>query len=581
MFKNNLKALRTINKQLADKISKISITEAEKELSVLKTTENEYILQKNNLPVDDTPSPLQSATELYQQNIKSAVTRYDFIIIFGLGMGNILDFVHNKSLSQIVLYEPDINILRFTMEYVDLTKYFQNGRMFITNNLVECLKYIQKKFLLNDKIEFMYLKNYVMQHPSEFKVLTDRIFEVCQQKIIDMNTIKVMSKVWIKNIFSRFKQQKDFYSLDILSNKFKDKTALVLGAGPSLKDNIEKIKENRDKFIIFAVHKTLKTLKNNGITPDFCVIIDAKWVKETIIDDDEYLKNINFVIDIKSDYALNSMPSKKDFIYFTNNCTFSNKLALKMLGKINLFEPVGTSTLTAYKVAKTLGFKNIIFAGIDLAFKNDTAYCDDNIAITTGKNTVVIQNVQRETTEIKSITGEYIKTRLDYASFVRQFESLFAKDKTSKLYNLTTFGAFINGMKYDSLDNILNKISAEKYDVDRVINNTLLNNSEMPLVIYKNSMEIFLEEQKRIQQIVKEVDEWFEMYSEHPLFFDYASKIITKITSSMILHEYVQIEILRFTKLIFEKNDETKLQFIKELFTNIKSFSNDLNNLIN
>ena len=136
-------------------------------------------------------------------------------------------------------------------------------------------------------------------------------------------------------------------------------------------------------------------------------------------------------------------------------------------------------------------------------------------------------------------------------------------------------------MKYHSQDNILNKISAEKYDVDRVINNTLLNNFEMPLVIYKNSMEIFLEEQKRIQQIVKEVDEWFEMYSEHPLFFDYASKIITKITSSMILHEYVQIEILRFTKLIFEKNDETKLQFIKELFTNIKSFSNDLNNLIN
>ena len=44
-------------------------------------------------------------------------------------------------------------------------------------------------------------------------------------------------------------------------------------------------------------------------------------------------------------------------------------------------------------------------------------------------------------------------------------------------------------------------------------------------------------------------------------------------TISEIQNECVQ--------LIFEKNDETKLQFIKELFTNIKSFSNDLNNLIN
>jgi hypothetical protein len=57
-----------------------------------------------------------------------------------------------------------------------------------------------------------------------------------------MNTIKKMSKVWINNIFANISNIETSYPINLLENTFKNKTALILGAGPSLKDNINKRK---------------------------------------------------------------------------------------------------------------------------------------------------------------------------------------------------------------------------------------------------------------------------------------------------------------------------------------------------
>lgn len=579
MYKNNLEAIRKVNNLLAYKLEHLTLEEASRNLGAIKNEFGEYILTKNNKYVDDTPSPIASAKAIYDEQIKSATSRHDFIVIFGLGLGNLLDYAHTESISQLILYEPEIDIIRFTMEYVDLTKYFKDGRLYITNNLTDCTKYISEKYLLEDKIEFLFLKNYVLQKPSEFTVLTERIFEACQEKIVDMNTIKKMSKVWINNAIKSFTNQKFRYPVNLLENKFKDKTALVLGAGPSLKDNLEKIKNNREKFVIFTVHRTLETLRQNGITPDFCVIVDAQWVKTSITQDLEYLKDIKFIVDIKADNYIYSLPCKNLFTYFTKNSICAQKIATKMLGDIKLLDSAGTSTITAYKSARLMGCKNIIFAGVDLAFKEDTAYCDGKNVVVNTQTSVKIQNIVRDITEVKSITGEYIKTRVDYACFIKQFEKVFAQDKDANLYNLTTFGAFINGMKYDKLENLIEKLSPKAPNVQEILNNFIDTTTFKPQELIEQAKQVFKEEETRIKPLINDIDEWFEMYLEHPSFFDYATKIITKITSSMILSEYVQIELLRFTKLVLDKDEEKKKAFVLELFKQIKNFYKNLNNL--
>ncbi len=577
MFYNNIKALEKVNKKLANKITKISLETCSKDLSAIKNENGEYILVKNEKYIDDTPSPNEAAEKIYLEQIKKASSRHDFILIFGLGLGNLLDYVHTKSITSLILYEPDLNILRFTFEYVDLTKYFVDGRLYITDNITDCINYISEKYLIDDKIEFVYLKNYLLMHTSEFTALTEKIFETCQSKIIDLNTIKKLSKYWIKNIILNATSDSETYPVNILENSFKNKTALILGAGPSLKDNIEKIKTNRDKYIILAVHKVLETLRINNITPDFCVVIDSNWVKPTITKDTKYLRNINVIADIKADNYLKSLPFKNFFTYYSQNNIFSNKLQIKLLNEIKALETGGTSTICAYRCAKFMGFKKIIFAGLDLAFKDDTAYCDGQIASANNSTSVKIQGVIVPTLEVKSITGEYIKTRADYAGFIKQFELLFAHDITSEIYNLSTFGAFINGMKYTSLDEIL---TPETITINEIIENLTNENKFISEKIKQASIEILKEEKRKISPLIDRINEWFEMYAEHPSFFDYATSIVTSITSTMILQDYVQVELMKFSKLVLSKNIEEKKEFLKELFITILNYSKNLDNLI-
>jgi len=580
MFEENIKLLEKVNKTLAIKIKNVPLKTSAENLSALKNEQGEYILVQDKKYIDDIPSPLEAAKEIYSQSIKNAVSRHDFIVIFGLGLGNLLDYTHQKSISNLILYEPDLNILRFTFEYVDLSIYFADGRLYVSDSIQDCTSYLEEKYLLDDKIEFVYLKNYCLQHSSEFNVLLERIYNVCNSKIIDMNTTKKLSKDWVKNEFANLMTDKVTYPLNILKNKFKGKTALILGAGPSLKDNLENIKKHRDKFVIFAVHRTLDTLINNDIIPDFCVVVDAKWLVYALNPEHKRFEEINFIADIKADRYIQQLPSKNFFIYYSKNNIIGDKLKTKLSDDIELLETGGTSTICAYRCAVYLGFKNIIFAGIDLAFKDDTVYCDGKIAAANDTHSVKIQNIVREITKVKSITGEYVTTRADYANFIKQFETIFSQDRNSNIYNLTTFGAFINGMKYKPLDEIISSLDFQDINQEEVVETSKQEHENLPKKIKQAAIQIIEQEKEKIKPIVDLINEWFEMYENHPSFFDYAANIITKITSTMILQDCVQIELIKFSKLVVSNNENEKKEFLVDLFRVILDYYKNLDNLI-
>ena len=49
---------------------------------------------------------------------------------------------------------------------------------------------------------------------------------------------------------------------------------VVIGAGPSLSNDLDWLKQNKDQFIIFAVHSSVSALQKNGINPDFQLSLD-------------------------------------------------------------------------------------------------------------------------------------------------------------------------------------------------------------------------------------------------------------------------------------------------------------------
>ncbi|MBT7349604.1 DUF115 domain-containing protein, partial [candidate division WWE3 bacterium] len=66
------------------------------------------------------------------------------------------------------------------------------------------------------------------------------------------------------------------HNVTVLEDQFTDKTALLIGAAPSLDQHIEWIQKNQEYLYIFAVSRLAEKLHDLGITPDFIVTVDPK-----------------------------------------------------------------------------------------------------------------------------------------------------------------------------------------------------------------------------------------------------------------------------------------------------------------
>ena len=553
-FNVNMAALS--NSNLKQRLEKISFDEASKDFNCFIAKSGDYALAKKNFPYDDIENPVQSVIDTCKNTITTEPQKTDFIVIYGLGLGYILDEVYTRYNSRIVVYEPDLQVLRFVMENVDLSHILSDPRVYISNVCEECCSKIAEHYLSHDKIDILYLKNYGLIKPKELILLSNMLFNTCKSKVSDINTIKIISKAWSKNIINNINNYKKIRPLYTLDNSVTCGTALVLAAGPSLLDNINQIKANRNKFTIFAISKTLTTLQENGIIPDFAIFSDAINHADLNSLNNDFISNTKIIADIKSDSIISSKKWKDVFFYFANNTDFINKLANKDL--LKTYPAVGTSTINALMCASQLGFKKIAVCGFDLAFKDNIAYCD-NTSLILKENKAQINNYNIDTTLVKSITGDMIRTRVDYANFIPQCENnlrLISAD--TEIYNITDFGAYIRGMTYTVFQRI---IPDEICNIDEIINHSNFKTIDLT---------------GELNEEIKALDELKVLFSGTEINFSkiYAMKksaLLSEYTRFDLLElvqgEFTQEQLKTFVTTILNSIDELKKLIDKQLVT--------------
>lgn len=452
MFNRNLEFIGNI--ALKSRLSGISLEDSKRNISYCMTPSNDYLLMKNDVPLDDINNPRQAIREMLNNNIKSPMGQNDIIITFGIGLCYLLDEVYNTYPSKIFVYEPDIKILHFVLNNVDISEHLASGRVFVTDNLDELMKKLAETYISKDKVEVVYLKNYAVTKSQELLELTQKVYDTCRTKMVDINTIKKFSKIWLLNTLKNISSINSSvaYKLSDLKDKFTGQTALILAAGPSLSENIEKIKANRDKFVIFAVNKVLRVLEVNGIVPDFTVCLDAQYIDVTLAGLEDFCPKTNCIMDLKSDSVLFTKNFKRIFVSFSKNDTVVKKIAEH--NKIFTYENGGTATAMAFVAAVKMGFSKIVFSGLDLAFKGDVIYSTGETMNKVSDSQIALSSVKKNLVKVKSVTGELVTTREDYAAFIQHFETLIKDFGVKEVYNTTSFGAAIDGMKNVKFDEL-------------------------------------------------------------------------------------------------------------------------------
>lgn len=479
----------------------MSINSLTKDISFVNTVLGEPNLLYNGEYLHNNYGAESEAKEIFE---KIKTTDFSMNVIYGFGLGYLIQEFAINAKGLVFVFEPDIEILATTLEVVDFSEELSKKNVFIFNDFDELKKCYLENFIFKSDTSITFLPSYKKIFEKDLIEFAQRLNLVMGSSIIDNNYIKNKLIPAVKSVCNNIDCLVKEPTLGVFKDIYKDKTALVISAGPSLDKNLETIKKYRDKVIIFSVGQALRTLLHDDITPDFVGLVETSSQMSQLENLDT--SNINLILEPLTYNGLHQSKFK-NIISYPSKVSTPN-LIWTSIANIDASNYISSGTVSYMMLysAYLLGFKDLILVGQDLAFLDGKCYTKDTqhkgliyeYDSKTGSAKVKVENVKefsdsligknvkidenrkieiaqrrieainKNLCNVQGIKGNQLLTTYDYASFISQFED-FAKEHKNdlNLFNTSLEGAKINGFEDIPLEELLqNKENLEKIELN-------------------------------------------------------------------------------------------------------------------
>lgn len=520
IFEKNINALSIKNSELAKKIVTHNITDVPK----LVQKNGFYNLFYKNEYLHNIQNPLQEAQEIFAMAQNEPIAIH---FIYGMGLGYLFQVAALNSKGTVILYEPDLNILKIAFTLVDFSKDILKSNVFIADTLKKCNDYIHQISNAKNTPLLLSTNSYRQLDESGFNNLVKELQSIVGSFILDLKYTKekfyTLAVNTINNIPSLIKN----IPLAEFKDRFIGKTAVIVSAGPTLDRNIETIKKYRDKIVLFVVGTAAKTIFKHDIKPDFVCIIESYDCSKQLENLD--LSEINFITEPYSNKNLSTFNFKNTYLHISSNLPVNSLWSNIANIKINEYISKGTVSYMALNCARILGCKKLVLVGQDLAYLEGQCYSKDSaykdLECRFNKNLNKWEIVARNFDEfcaslanvndyekakevalkrlanlnnslylVKGINGDMIPTESVYAAFIRPLTE-YTKMFDDRIYiNTSMVGAQIDGFKNMPLEDALSDtetiedrslVSEFKYDLDSIKNNLSSMARELDIAIGK------------------------------------------------------------------------------------------------
>lgn len=503
ILESNLKIIGQYNKKLVEDIS--ALNSLQNNISLCETVLKEPNINHNGVPIHS-----QSGAELEAQNIvSSSEDNLNYIhVIYGLGLGYLFKEFCEKTSGTIILYEPDIEMLRVTLEIVDFTKELSRNRVFVVSDLDSLEKILYVVYAFANRVKCHFLDYHRNSQSDQIQNLASELTRLNSILANNYNFQKVQNFKFLNGSMSAFKEKIEATPLHLLRDTLKDIPAIIVSAGPSLSKNINILKENQNKAVIFCVGTAYKTLVKNGIKPDFLNAIEMYDCTTQF--SDYNLEEINFISESYTNAKFHELKYKRKFL--TMSCENIANVWFSEITNNNItgYETKGTVSYNALNSAQMLGCNPIIMIGQDLAYTEGECYSRDSaysnlkciidpetsspkivskdieeyrIAVF-GENSLTplelqysylnnrIDELNSALTFVKGQNNDLLPTEQGYALFIEYFKDFAKKYKDTRLLvNCSNGGAQIDGFFNLQLKDVMAQIQGNKPNLDEILNN--------------------------------------------------------------------------------------------------------------
>lgn len=475
-FESNMAAMKQIRNGLYKKIESYK---EENSLDDSLLVESAQALDGSNYLLVQRNNALHRLNSFYspKHEAEKWVEQYSFhnlnvvISVFGLGSGVFArELVKNKDTKDtIIIYEPSFGVFYHVLHHYDITDIINERSIILTIEGINEFDFHQAlRSIVNITNIYSQIKcvhpGYEELFPEKAIYFWKEIKDTFVREKTNINTERYFGRRFIANgIFNTRYLKNSNRLIDIKEDINNNIPAIVVAAGPSLKDNIEELRKAKGKAYVFVVDRILDYVLDSGIEPDFIVTVDP-------IKPIEYFTTrtdvtIPLLCELDSNWEVLNQHKGRKIIYSCNQYYQRMYWAQK---KEPPFINTGASVATsAFSACVFLGFKRIALVGQDLAYDGDLTHAGG----TTEK--LPTEQLQSQDIYVDGVNGEKVRSRPDWYQFLTWFKDAIILNPDIEVIDTKAKGAKIDGAKLMSLKDLI-----DKYGVDNAVDNNIISNKK-------------------------------------------------------------------------------------------------------
>lgn len=438
IFKNNWEALKNRYPDIALK------------LSTIKIEKYKLVQQSNCIPnvvIDGQFYYVGNIQKYCSEQFKGFKLENTKIPVF-LGAGLFYEVIYwlkfkaqEHKTQSIIVIEKDLEMFMCAMNVTDLTSIINNPNIHLFIGVSEDELYVKFREHYANNIQEMLMcgaTQPVFLYPAmkidkEYYLKALQVlFESIYHSIQNHGNCPEDSLIGLENMLDNVNEITSNPGINLLYDKFKDKPAVIVATGPSLKKNMHLLKGLEDKTLILSCDASFKLLMKNGIKPHMVTSLEREHEVQQFFDgfDPEEVKDTYMTAcPVLYNHVYESYIGPQIIVY--RNFDHFKWLEIDR----GILDIKLSSANMAFKIAEAAGCNPIILIGQDLAYGENNETHATEVPFTSEGEGIFY---------VKGNTQEKVKTNSGWYGFLKAFE-VDVNKYNGKVINCTEGGAYILG----------------------------------------------------------------------------------------------------------------------------------------
>jgi hypothetical protein len=506
------------------------------------------------------------------------IAEYDHVFFYGIGLGyHIEEFIKKYPDKEFSIYEPSAEIFLKYLKAKEVKTIFNAVQLrgtYIEKTAEESSSLLNEFMSLhaNKKVLLIFLPSYERVYQERFREFNRLFQRIVTEKRLSFHVEAAYQKHWIVNSLLNFPQVVKTPNVlhDLDKEKFKNKPALLVAAGPSLQEDIEYIRKIKKQGLayVFSVGSAISILINNGIYPDAACTYDPSPKNHKVFEKvvREGITEIPLIFGSSVGFeTLQHYPGKMAHMITSQDTLSPFLLKRSPEGPLDTVLDSPSIAVVTLQMLLKLEFSPIILAGQNLAYRDQKRYAQGIEQY--DQNNTLSQKEIEEALRVEDVYGQMILTDESFNRMRQQMELHISQFPGAEIINTTKGGARIQGTVFKPLAELMQARLQAKIVEDNWLqadNHYQRDYLQEKLAVLESEKEKLLQALNEMTEVFKELDHAIKTADSQKAAksFPKFDKVFAKISKNL----FYRIFLLPMNRVHFEimANQKRDIRFVAD-----------------